>query len=170
MFKDFDSDSNTSTVTFKTKINWHLELDWISSARNTFRVARIPKIRTDPDPFWKMFTDPDPQRNRPISKNVMGPHKIQIFSRTDIAIAFKLLNFGNLFGCKINSPKSNQIFFDFFVILRTKSKKFRDFHKNHTDPENGSGSCWLKKHGSAPGSEQPWIPSNMDKSFIFCNV
>ena len=33
------------------------------------------------------------------------------------------------FGSK--QPKN----FDFFVILRTKSKKFRDFHKNSTDPD-----------------------------------
>ena len=38
-----------------------------------------------------------------------------------------------------------------------KSKKFRDFHKNPTDPGNGSGSgsFWPKKHGSGSGSAQP---------------
>ena len=33
------------------------------------RVPRIRENRTDPDPFGKIFTDPDPKRIRPISKN-----------------------------------------------------------------------------------------------------
>ena len=40
-------------------------------------------------------------------KIVMGSHKIQIFSRTDIAIASKLLYFGNLFGYKWNLAQNN---------------------------------------------------------------
>ena len=31
------------------------------------------------------------------------------------------------------------------VILRAKSKKFRDFHKNPTDPENGYGSVRIRQ-------------------------
>ena len=97
---------------------------------------------------------------------VMGSHKIQIFSRTDIAIAPKLLYFGNLTGYKRNLPPNNQNNYNFFVILRTKSEKFSDFHKNHMDPGNRSGSVRIrqflrmrnrillaKKHGS--GSAQP---------------
>ena len=75
----------------------------------------------------------------------MGSHKIQIFSRADIAIASKLQYFGNLFGYKRNLPQNNQKIYKFFVILRTKSRKFRDFHKNPTDPGNGSGSVRIRQ-------------------------
>ena len=66
----------------------------------------------------------------------MVSHKIQIFSRTDIAIASKLLYFGYSFDYKRNLPRNNQKIYKFFVILRTKSKKNRDFHKNPTDPDS----------------------------------
>ena len=38
----------------------------------------------------------------------------------------------------------NKKFENFFVILRTKSKKFRDFLKNPMDPRNGSGSVRIR--------------------------
>ena len=69
----------------------------------------------------------------------MWTHKIQIFSRADIAIASKLLYFGNLFGYKWNLAQTIKKCTTFFVVLRTKSKKFCDFHKNPMDPGNGYG-------------------------------
>ena len=90
-------------------------------------------------------------------KIVMGSHKIQIFSRTNLAIATKLPYFWHSYGYKRNLPQNNQKIFNFFVILMQKSKISRDFHKNPTDLANGSGSVnfygfgsfWPKKHGSA---------------------
>ena len=38
----------------------------------------------------------------------MGSHKIQIFSRTNLAIATKLPYFGNSYGYKRNLPQNNQ--------------------------------------------------------------
>ena len=46
-------------------------------------------------------------------KNSMGSHKIQIFSRADIAIASKLQYFGSLCGYKRNLPQNNQKFANF---------------------------------------------------------
>ena len=63
----------------------------------------------------------------------MKSHEIHIFSWTDIAIPSKLLYFGNLLVYKRNLPQKSQNICNFFVILRTKSKKIRDFHKNLTD-------------------------------------
>ena len=64
----------------------------------------------------------------------MGSHKIQIFSRVDIAIASKLQYFGDLFGYKRNLPQNNKIL-QFFVILRTKSRKFCDIYNNPMDTD-----------------------------------
>ena len=41
-------------------------------------------------------------------KEFMGSHKIQIYSRVDVAIASKLQYFGNLLGYKRNLPHNNQ--------------------------------------------------------------
>ena len=65
----------------------------------------------------------------------MGSHKIQTFSRADIAIASKLLYVGSLFDYKRNLPQKNQKNYNFFVIMRAKSKKNRDFHKMPMDPD-----------------------------------
>ena len=70
-------------------------------------------------------------------KNGMGSHKIQIFSRADIAIASKLQYFLNLFGYKkcLQTPKKYKV----FVIPRTKSRYFVIFIKilriRGTDPD-----------------------------------
>ena len=49
-------------------------LSHIGKKLDPSRVARIRENRTDPDPdpFRKIFTDPDPKRIRPISKNCRG--------------------------------------------------------------------------------------------------
>ena len=75
----------------------------------------------------------------------MGSYKIQIFSRTNLAIATKLPYFGNSYGYKRNLPQNNQKNFKFFVILVQLSKISRDFHKNPTDPGNGSGSVRIRQ-------------------------
>ena len=55
---------------------------------------------------------------------------------TNIAMAFDLFYFRNLFGSKRNLPQKT-IRIQFFVILRAKPKKFLDFHKNPSDSGNG---------------------------------
>ena len=50
------------------------------------RVAWIRENHTDPDPFQKTFTDPDPKRIRSILKDCYEISKIQILSKLGCAI------------------------------------------------------------------------------------
>ena len=69
----------------------------------------------------------------------MESHKIQICSRTDIAMGSKLLFFGNLYGYKRNLTQNYQNLYKFYVILKIKSKKFvifiRILYTRGTDPD-----------------------------------
>ena len=54
----------------------------------------------------------------------MGSHKIQTFSRIDIAIASKLLYLGKSFGYKRNMPENDQKFTNFLYFRERNLKNF----------------------------------------------
>ena len=62
-----------------------------------------------------------------------------------IATASKLLYFGNLFGYKWNLPQNNQKLIIFLKFWEQTRKNLGDFHKNLTDPGNGSGSVRIRQ-------------------------
>ena len=95
--------------------------------------ARLPNYQLQPcsecmDKMSVEFRKVRNYRSDQFQKNFMGSQEIQIFLSTDIAIASKLLYFGNLCGYKRNLTQNYQKI-HFFVTLRTKSKNFVTFIK-----------------------------------------
>ena len=80
---------------------------WVQYKTNNFELQNLPENQGCADPV-KSYRSGSFSKNSYGSgsdqflKIVMRSNKIQIFSRTDIAIASKLLNLGNLFGYKRN--------------------------------------------------------------------
>ena len=83
---------------------------------------RIWENRTDldSDSFQKNFTDSDPKRIRTISKEFNGTSQNLNISMADIAIASKLLYFGNVFGYIRNLPQNYEKILEIFCNSENK--------------------------------------------------
>ena len=95
--------------------------------------------------------------------NVSHDQKLKRYKKSIFKIDFR--SFIPYFEQKYSRFASKQPKnYNFFVILRAKLKKIRDFYKNPTDPGSESGSVRIrtrillaKKHGSGSVSAQPWL-------------